>query len=99
MSNKILPLGSVVTLRNGDGTELLIVSRASVVRDNDVEVYYDYGGVLIPQGMVTPDTVYFFNRENVQDILFKGFENDSERAFCEFYDEMISQSPYSKGGV
>lgn len=31
MENKILPLGSVVTLKNGDGSQLLIVTRAAII--------------------------------------------------------------------
>lgn len=41
---KILPLGSVVTLENGDGTQLMIIARATVVNNGMGEVYYDYGG-------------------------------------------------------
>jgi hypothetical protein len=48
MNNRILPLGSVVKLHNGDETELLIVVRAALVKENGTEVYYDYGAVLIP---------------------------------------------------
>ncbi|EUJ18933.1 DUF4176 domain-containing protein [Listeria aquatica] len=33
MDGKILPLGSVVTLKDGDGSVLMIVSRASVIED------------------------------------------------------------------
>ena len=99
MFEEILPLGSVVTLKNGDGTELLIITRASVVVENGEEIYYDYGAVLIPQGMMTPDNVFFFNRENVQKIVFRGFENDVERQFASQYDKMIEQSPYPKGNI
>ena len=35
MTDKILPLGSVVTLKNGDGSEVMIVSRASVIEVDD----------------------------------------------------------------
>ena len=65
MENKILPLGSIVTLKNGDGSELMIVTRAAIIEEDGVEVYFDYGSVLIPQGMVSPENVYFFNAENV----------------------------------
>lgn len=99
MVERILPLGSVVCLKNGDGTELMIVARASVVLEQDREIYYDYGAVVIPQGMVTPEQVFFFNRENVETVIFRGFENKAEKKFAEYYDEMLSQSPYSKGEV
>ncbi|HEM3462563.1 TPA: DUF4176 domain-containing protein [Streptococcus suis] len=99
MVEEILPLGSVVTLRNGDGTELVIIARASIVVENDEEIYYDYGAVLIPQGMMTPDNVFFFNRENVQEIKFRGYENNDEKLFAKQYNQMIEHSPYPKGTV
>lgn len=99
MNKKILPLGTVVTLKNGDGTKLMIVSRATVVEDDGKEVYFDYGAVLIPQGMVSPETVYFFNRENVEKIIFKGFENYDEQQFAKQYDSMLENANISKGNV
>ena len=100
MSDKILPLGSVVCLKDGDGTQLLIITRGSVVKQSwRKEVYFDYGAVLIPQGMTTPDNVYFFNRENVEEVIFKGYENDEERVFAEEYDGLISRSKFVKGSI
>ena len=95
MDNKILPLGSVVNLKDGDGTELLIVSRASIVKEHFREVYYDYGAILIPQGFLSPEAVYFFNKE----VLFKGHLNKDEEAFEEHYDMWIESSDVSKGTI
>ncbi|WP_228065051.1 DUF4176 domain-containing protein [Streptococcus cuniculi] len=77
----------------------MVIARASVVLEQDREVYYDYGAVIIPQGMVTPEHVFFFNRENVETVVFRGFENEAERDFAGRYDEMIAHSSYSKGEV
>lgn len=86
MEEKILPLGTVVTLKNGDGSALMINSRASIVENQGKEQYYDYGSDLIPQGMQTPEAVYFFNKENVEEIVFREFENENEREFANQYD-------------
>ena len=99
MDNKILPLGSVVNLKDGDGTELLIVSRASIVKEHFREVYYDYGAILIPQGFLSPEAVYFFNKENVKEVLFKGYRNKDEEAFEEHYEMWIESSDVSKGTI
>lgn len=99
MDNNILPLGTVVTLKNGDGTQLMIIARASVVEEDRKQVYYDYGAVLIPQGMVSPEAVYFFNKENVAQVIFEGFRNKEEDEFENQYDSMISHSDYIKGSV
>lgn len=96
---KILPLGSVVTLKNGDGSQLMIIARASIIEEKRKEVYYDYGSVLIPQGMLAPEAVYFFNRENVDEVLFYGYENEEEVKFANEYDSMIKNAQVVKGTV
>ncbi|MCX0355980.1 DUF4176 domain-containing protein [Clostridium perfringens] len=96
MNEKILPLGTIVTLKNGDGTKLMIVTRASIVQLDDKEVYFDYGSVLTPHGMISPESVYFFNKEQVGEVLFKGFEDDAEIQFAEQYDLMISKTNIPK---
>jgi len=99
MTTKILPLGTIITLKNGDDDKLMIISRASVIEENGESIYYDYGSVLVPQGMLAPDAVYFFNRENVKEIVFRGFENDEEVEFANQYEEMVGQTDLKKGNV
>ena len=100
MNQKILPLGSVVCLKNGDGTQLLIIARGSIVKQGwRKEVYFDYGAVLIPQGMSNPENVYFFNHENIKEIIFKGFVNEDEIEFANHYDKLIEPSNLIKGSV
>ena len=82
MRNNILPLGSVVTLKDGDGTELMIITRGALIEENGQEAYFDYGSVIVPHGMVTPEHLYFFNRENVEEVIFKGYANEAEHAFA-----------------
>lgn len=38
MNEEILPLGNVVTLKNGDGSEVMIVTRAAIIEENGSEV-------------------------------------------------------------
>lgn len=99
MQNNILPLGSVVTLKDGDGTELMIITRGAIVEENNQEEYFDYGSVIIPQGMVTPEQVYFFNRENVDKVIFSGYINADEKEFEMNYDSYIRQSGLTKARV
>ena len=99
MEKNILPLGSVVTLKHGDGTQLMIIARATIVNSGISEVYYDYGAVLIPQVMISPEEVYFFNKENVEEIIFIGFSNEVEHEFEEQYDNLVSNSKFKKGSI
>ncbi|EGP4986391.1 DUF4176 domain-containing protein [Enterococcus faecium] len=96
---EILPLGTVITLKNGDNTQLMIISRAIVTEEKKQDYYYDYGAVLLPEGMSTPEAVYFFNRENVGDVIFRGYENEEEKQYASKYDQMINQANIKKGTV
>lgn len=77
----------------------MIIARASIVAEDGEQVYYVYGSVLIPQGMLHPEAVYFFNRENIEKIIFEGYKNKDEEQFSESYDEMISRAKIHKGNV
>ncbi len=98
LNETILPLGSVVTLKDGDGTELMIISRAVVVGDMEEE-FFDYGSVIVTEGMSSIEEVYFFNRENVGEIVFKGYINKNEEEYIRTYDEKISKLQINKGTV
>lgn len=81
MENKILPLGSIVTLKNGDGSELMIVTRAAIIEEDGVEVYFDYGSVLIPQGMVSPENVYFSMLKMLKKLFLKVLKMKRKKTF------------------
>lgn len=97
MNEKILPLGTVVNLKNGDGTQLMIISRASLTINENKKVFYDYGSVIMPQGMSTPENIYFFNKESINEVVFMGYIDSDEQLFSESYEDMIQNSKYPKG--
>lgn len=47
--------------------------------------------------MMTPEEVYFFNREDVGKVVYKGYVNHAEKQFAENYDRLISQTDIAKG--
>ncbi|HFI0292294.1 TPA: DUF4176 domain-containing protein [Streptococcus suis] len=40
--------------------------------------------------MVTPEETYFFNQENIVDVVFRGYVNIDEQSFSSQYDVLIS---------
>ncbi len=48
MRESILPLGSVVRLKNGDNTELMIITRTVIVGENE-DKFYDYVSVIVTE--------------------------------------------------
>lgn len=78
MYKDLLPIGSVVRLAGGE-RRLMVCGR--VVCKDSGETVYDYVGCLYPQGIVSSDAFYFFNRDAVEDIFFIGFQDKEEMEF------------------
>lgn len=91
---KLLPIGSVVRLKNGD-IKLMILNRAPLYNKNGVIGYFDYSACIYPTGKVE-DQVYFFNHENIEEIYFKGYIDEEEELFQEKYQLKMKDIPYTK---
>ena len=64
----ILPLGTVVTLKNGD-IKLMIVGRAQLFNDEGTIGYFDYSALGYPQGVVSESEYAFFNDEDIEEVM------------------------------
>jgi len=93
----ILPIGSVVRLKNGD-VKLMILNRAPLYNEGGVIGYFDYSACIYPTGKVE-DQVYFFNRENIEEIYFEGYKDEQEELFKEKYEEKIKNINYPKFSI
>lgn len=57
MQDRILPIGSVVTIKDGN-LPLLIISRAALFENNGELCYFDYSAVIYPERMTDGDKLY-----------------------------------------
>jgi len=72
---KIYPIGTVVTLV--DGTKpLMIYGRFQ--NSGDSEEIYDYVACLYPEGNISDDYNVFFNHEDVDKVLFTGYQTEED---------------------
>lgn len=90
MSNKteeLLPIGSIVLLKEGL-QKLMIVGRGTIYTDQETgkDTYADYMAVLYPTGL-NPETTIFFNHENIDKVVFRGYSDEEETRFLEVYEE------------
>ena len=90
----ILPLGSIVKLKNGK-VNIMIISRTPLSSQNGTIGYFDYGACLYPRGMVNSEVV-FFNQDDIEKIIFAGYRDPLEEAFCEKYCQEIKTIKYPK---
>lgn len=74
----LLPLGSIVNLKKGDGTKVLIIGRMTLTEDNGVKGFFEYSSVIYPTGIVDANQLLFFNHQDIDNIFHVGFKDRQE---------------------
>lgn len=90
-----LPVGSVVIVK-GNIRKMVIVARGVMARVEGKVIYFDYAGVLYPEGM-TNDKLIYFNNRDLSRIVFVGYSDEDEMLMKENINEWIEQSGIQKG--
>lgn len=80
-----LPIGSIVKT-NKINKKLMIVG-FSQIRDDEKIEQYDYVSVLYPAGVFSEDSFLFFNSDDINEVLFKGYEDDEREEFLKIVSE------------
>ena len=88
MKRNLLPIGSVVRLRDGN-KRLMVCGR--VQTDVATGKTYDYSACLYPEGMINSEEMYLFDNENIETLFFIGFKDEEEIAFRKFIDEQLAE--------
>ena len=77
---KLLPLGSIVVLNDGD-KKLMIYGRGQFAGDSHVE--FDYVACLWPEGNLNEEFTYLFNGSDIASVFHQGYSDDEDSAFLE----------------
>ncbi len=84
---ELLPIGSVVLLKEAT-KKSMIYGIKQIDKATDVE--YDYLAVVYPEGNLGDGSQYFFNHDAIEQVVFRGYEDDERKAFIDklsdFYD-------------
>ena len=86
-----VPLGSVVYLKGGI-KKLLVVARAIQVSNNGKQYYFDYGGVLYPEG-ISGDQMAYFNHSDINSVFFRGCDDDENKGMTESINKFVESHP------
>lgn len=86
-----VPLGSVVYL-NGGIKKLLVVARAINVVNGGKQFFFDYGGVLYPEG-VTGNEMAYFNHDDIGSVFFRGCDDDENKGMTEAINKYVAGHP------
>ena len=81
-NNKLLPLGSIVFLKDGVIKMLIIGRRNLIAKEGEKKpILFDYAASPYPIGFAGNEQLYHFNHENIDKVIFSGFTDvDDERA-------------------
>lgn len=72
---EFLPVGSVVLLRGGS-KRIMICGRIQAQAGSDV--IYDYSACYYPEGIVDTSSMFFFNRDAIETVYYRGYEDQEE---------------------
>ncbi|WP_017470472.1 DUF4176 domain-containing protein [Amphibacillus jilinensis] len=93
----MLPIGSIVYLSEGN-QKIMVLNRGPLAEQNGEKVFFDYTGSMYPSGLDV-DEVYYFNHEDIDQVVFEGFKDDDEKRFVELYKKWVkdNQSKIKRG--
>ena len=86
-----LPLGSIVLLKGGIRKVMIIARGLNVTRDDNV-YFFDYGGVLYPDGL-TGDQMVYFDHDGIVKVYFHGYADDENDVVVTALNEYLDNHP------
>lgn len=89
VTNKLLPIGSVVLLEGG--TKEVMVTGFYTVSEEEPNTIYDYCGCIYPEGVLSSDKNLLFNHSQIAKILFEGYNSDKEKEFKQKLAEAVKK--------
>lgn len=95
-NSKLLPLGSVVYLKEGT-KKVLVIARGLIVKNGDGVVFFDYGGVPYPEGL-QDDKMAYFQREAIAKVVFEGYRDFDDEATVEKIENYMKNHPEIEKG-
>ena len=91
MNKSFLPVGTVVILKNAT-IKIMITGFCSLSKEHEGKLF-DYTGCIYPEGILSSDQICLFNQDQIDEVFFKGYENDEEKTFkeklTENYDQIV----------
>lgn len=96
MYKDLLPIGSVVLLKGGD-KRIMICGRIQA-QSGDTTIY-DYSACYYPEGIVDPNSMFFFNRDAIEKVFFIGFQDAEEIAFKEQVLDKLGELEIKDGAI
>ena len=88
MKEKYLPIGTVVLLKGGH--DPIMITSYCVYPKTDKAKLFDYGACIYPTGILDPDTVHAFNHNQIDEILYMGYETKESKELSNLLNNSIN---------
>lgn len=89
------PIGSIVIVK-GNVKKLAVMARGIMTEINGELNYFDYAGVLYPEGLVNEQLVYF-NHKDIYKVVQEGYSDEDEAMMKDTVNEWISKTNIKRG--
>ena len=86
MNNKLLPIGSVVLLKESTKRVMIIGLVQKQIKEGE-SVIWDYSGCFYPEGFMGPDKTFLFNNDQIDKVYALGYQDEEQFEF----EEKINQ--------
>lgn len=84
--DKYLPIGSIVLLKEGN-KKIMIFGRKQIhIKSKEM---YDYVACFYPEGNINEDYTFLFNHEDINEVIFKGYEDNDEIEYNKKLNEVV----------
>ncbi len=87
---KYLPIGSVVLTKNA--TKKIMITGFCGMDYDDKNATFDYCGCLYPEGILQASDTFLFNHNQIEEIIFLGYDNEEEKEFKSKLKKMLSNN-------
>lgn len=91
MFTGLLPIGSVVLLKNSTKKVMIMGFCQKEITNDDEEKIWDYAGCLYPEGYLGPNQTYLFNGEQIDRIFAVGYQDEEQFEFKIKADSVLEE--------
>lgn len=85
LDNGLLPIGTVALLKDSTRRVMIVgVCQKSV----STGTFYDYAGVVFPEGFLSPDKLFLFNNSQIKQIFAIGYQDQEQLEFLVKADQV-----------
>lgn len=86
--DELLPIGSIIWLKEAQKALMIFGVKQS---NMDTGEEYDYIGVLYPEGNMGTESQFLFQHEDIERVVFRGFEDEQRTEFIENLKEFYKE--------